>query len=463
LHDHERVAEMLTIDTAPAPGRPDAAPLEEALNLVLEKFSQGATLPREREGLAAFARNLRRGIPQHLLARQFRSLSHAGFLRGALVTLAADLRQRPVPVRALLLARELLDALDAVLGIEIARALLTLPAVEQDRLKLGSIYTQTNMILGDVLVERGDPAAALRHFEAVLAVDIDNHRALRGWRSSVRLLEKRGLATHASSRGLALLDGLADVELSRGFDLERYDLRRPLGRGRHAVVYQAYDRRTGREVAIKRLLGDGKGRHSRVIESRFFAEARTLSRVRSPYVISLLDVVPQQRFIVLSLCHGGNLRLAMRKQRITSASLPIIGPQLLAALRAVHAVRAVHRDIKPVNILVREARPDSAIALADFGLALRPTQAPESRRAGTLRYMAPELRSGRAAPSPASDRFSAGVVLLELALYPSPLPQAFDQLDDFDPTTFVPSDLPDDWSNLLRKLLDRDPSIRDVT
>lgn len=453
------VTQELAIDPRPAPARGEAAPLEEVLDHVLQKFTPGATLPGEHPGLADFARNLRNDIPHHLLDRQLRSLSHAGFLRGALVVLAADLRQRPRPARALLLSRELLDAIDPALGIEVARALLTLPEVEGSRLEIGSTYTQIHMLLADVLHERGEPGQALRHFEAVLAADIDNPRALRGWRSCVRVLEQRGLSTHSNNRGLVVLDGLAEVELSRGFNLERYDLGRPLGRGRHAVVYQAHDRRTGRDVAIKRLLGDGKGRHSRVIEARFFAEARTLAGVRSPYVISLLDVVPQQRFIVLSLCRGGNLRHALRRQLIGPSDLPRVGTQLLAALRAVHAVQAIHRDIKPVNILVRQAKPGSAIALADFGLALRNTSGPTTQ-VGTLRYMAPELRTGRAQPSAMTDRVSAGIVLLELALYPQPLPDAFDKLEDFDPSEAVPDGLPDNWSSVLRMLLARDPAKR---
>ena len=149
--------------------------------------------------------------------------------------------------------------------------------------------------------------------------------------------------------------------------------KRPLGRGRHAVVYQAFDRRVGREVAIKRLVADTRDDaargEARVLGARFFAEARTLARVRSPHVVALLDVQPTHRFIALSLCRGGNLRVAMRRRLLGPDDLPRVGAELQAALRAVHAAGAVHRDIKPANILVREAREGSPIALADFGLA----------------------------------------------------------------------------------------------
>ena len=260
-------------------------------------------------------------------------------------------------------------------------------------------------------------------------------------------------------------------------------------------MYQAFDRRVGREVAIKRLVAENRDDaargEARVIGARFFAEARTLARVRSPHVVALLDVQPTHRFIALSLCRGGNLRVAMRRRLLGPADLPRVGAELQAALRAVHAAGAVHRDIKPANILVREAREASPIALADFGLAQGSRGA--GGHAGTLRYLAPELRSAApvgplgqvpraslapsptansAAPTsattsarptatPASDIFSAGVVLLELALAPGPLPAPFDHVaSDFDAAALVPEGLPDGWTPRLRAMLAQDPDAR---
>ena len=179
-------------------------------------------------------------------------------------------------------------------------------------------------------------------------------------------------------------------------------------------------------------------------------------------MVALLDAQPRHRFIALSLCRGGNLRLAMRRGLLDQSDLPRVGEQLQAALRAVHTAGAVHRDIKPVNILVREARRGSSIALADFGLALHngPGDGP---RAGTLRYLAPELRGGQSGvrATPQSDIFSAGVVLLELSLSPRPLPPEFDRLDArFDPTPLVPAELPGGWSPRIRKMLAPDPRAR---
>src|SRR5690606_4288133 len=146
-------------------------------------------------------------------------------------------------------------------------AALALPDVEATRWQLAGPYVAANLLLGDTLLDRNDPLGALRHFEALLAGGIDHASARPGWSTAQRRLGRGG--AHAS-RGLALLEGLDATELVAGLGVDRYELGRPLGRGRHAVVYQAYDRRVGRDVAIKRLVGDGSD--GRLVGARFFAE-----------------------------------------------------------------------------------------------------------------------------------------------------------------------------------------------
>lgn len=444
-------------------GAQQTTPLHEAAAEVIARFADGATRPDEHPLLGQFADALMRGVPMSALRSDLAQLNYEGYLRGALVGMAVAVQHHGRPDVALALGRELMDAVDLELGVRLCRAVLALDDVDTHRHQAGSTFMAANRIVGEALLEAGDPGTALRHFEAVLSVDVDDPRALRGWSEATRSLERRGMAVEHRTRGLSLLEGLDELELEEGLAGERYEVQRPLGRGRHAVVYQAFDRHVGRDVAIKRLL-DPSARTSaappRVIEARFFAEATTLATVRSPFVVALLDAQPSKRFIALELCRGGNLRLALRRGLVDRSDLPRIGTQLRAALQAVHAAGAVHRDVKPANILVRAARRGSTIALGDFGLAVGPTKASASGRGGTLRYLAPELRT-KDAPTASlhSDRFSAGAVLLELAL--GSLPPAFDHVDgSFDAPALVPEDLPDDWTPRLRALLQPDPEAR---
>jgi tRNA A-37 threonylcarbamoyl transferase component Bud32 len=445
-------------------GDADDRPLDGIAGELVRRFGDGATRPHEYPALARFADDLRRGAPLPRIDARLRELSEAGYLRGAIVVAADALSVDPRPELALRIAAELIDALDPAMGVRLARAALATAEVQATLTHPHGTYCAGNLLLGDALLEGGDPAAALRHFEAVLSVDVEHPRALRGWSESVTALERRGLRAEHRSRGLALLDGLDALESDTAFGVDRYELARPLGRGRHAVVYQAYDRRVGRDVAIKRLLDlDPRqiGVAPKLLRARFFSEARTLARVRSPYVVALLDVQPAHRFIALDLCRGGNLRLALRRGLVDAGDLPRVGRQLRYALAAVHAAGAVHRDIKPANILMRTAARGSAIALADFGLAVGNDPRRAGPNAGTLRYLAPELRRQGGRATAASDRFAAGVVLLELCLNPAPLPDAFDRLDGgLDAARFVPPDLPERWSARLRAVLSDDPEAR---
>lgn len=471
------VSESLVLRPPTRPGYAES-PLAVAATAILRRFGEGATSPDDLPELRRFVDDLEAQAPLATLDAELRELSLAGYLRGAVVAIADHLARHPRLDLALRLASELLDALEPELGFELARAILAVPfelgptTTPQARAERFELEISTNLMLGEHLLERGDIERALRQFEAVLAIDVDHARARRGWSTCARELERRGQSTEHRSRGLSLLDGLEALELAGGVGLERYELGRPLGRGRHAVVYEAYDRRVGRSVAIKRLLGD-EGRRdgvpARVVEARFFAEAETLARIRSPHVVALLDVQPRHRFVALELCRGGNLRLAMRRGLVTPAEVPSVTAQLQLALRAVHEAGAVHRDVKPANILVREARAGSPIALADFGLAIG--NEPRSGgglsgqgaavRAGTLRYLAPEIKAGAKA-TPASDLYAAGVVLLELAIAPAPLPIEFDRLDPgFDPRTLLPELLGGaEPTELLERLLSADLAAR---
>jgi serine/threonine-protein kinase len=88
----------------------------------------------------------------------------------------------------------------------------------------------------------------------------------------------------------------------------------------------------------------------------------------------------------------------------------------------------VHRDLKPANLLLR--RPGAEIVLGDFGVANLGHLGQDAKReaVGTLAYMAPEQRRGAA--EPASDVWSAGVILAEMLTgrAPAPLSVAAPQL-----------------------------------
>src|SRR5262249_54857266 len=151
-------------------------------------------------------------------------------------------------------------------------------------------------------------------------------------------------------------------------------------------------------------------------------EARAIARVSHPGVVEVYDLVEQedQLWIVMELVDGPSL--AHHLEASGPVPLPRIAEialQLLGALQAVHAVGALHRDVKPANVLLRA---DGRVVLPDFGIAA-PSGAEPLTMVGSLlgsvEYMAPERLLGE--PSgPASDLFSLGVTLCVLASGRSP-------------------------------------------
>jgi len=201
-----------------------------------------------------------------------------------------------------------------------------------------------------------------------------------------------------------------------GYDLgstldDRYVLQEEIGRGGMAVVYQAFDLELGESIALKVFTaGDTED-----MLSRFREELRLSRRLRHENVIQLYDIGVHagHRYISMELLLGHPLtaRIGEKADRLEGLDLLI---QACAGLGAVHALGAVHRDIKPDNMFVTN---DGVVKVMDFGIAKvaavdRQTQV--GTILGTPQYMAPEQFKGESEVTPATDLYALGVVAYEL-------------------------------------------------
>ena len=208
----------------------------------------------------------------------------------------------------------------------------------------------------------------------------------------------------------------------------RYELGGRLGYGGMATVYSARDRKLDRQVAIKILADNYAGDEE--IRTRFTREARLAAKLDHPNVVKVFDVGEdgERPFIVMERVEGGTLgdRMGARRNALPRGDALRLLAQMCDGLGHAHTKGLVHRDIKPGNLLLRDA--DECLKIADFGIARAAEDTRLTRPGrviGTERYMAPEqLSDGRI--TPATDVYACGVVADELL--PSSRPAALQEV-----------------------------------
>ncbi len=218
-----------------------------------------------------------------------------------------------------------------------------------------------------------------------------------------------------------------------------WQLAEPIGTGGMGVVYRASHRYLEREAAVKvlhpHLAGDS------MFRARFLQEARAVSRLDHPRVLSLLDfgADDERHYLVMPLLPDGTLRTLLRQRDAADSLWSLaLGLELVRqaaeGLAYAHAMDMVHRDIKPDNLLLRAVdpadEPDEAqpwpwsLCVGDFGLA---RLADSSRMTasgmtmGTPAYMSPEQCQGLDVDG-RCDIYALGVVLYEVVTGKVPFP-----------------------------------------
>jgi serine/threonine protein kinase len=235
-----------------------------------------------------------------------------------------------------------------------------------------------------------------------------------------------------------------------------------------ARVYRAADQALGRTVAIKVFTPGTAGRGD---EARQVSETRLLASLSHHALVTLFDAHLPERghaFLVMEYIDGGTLDSRLLGGAISETDVAALARELGEALHVVHAAGIIHRDVKPSNILLRPTlTPKSPLrpTLADFGIAylVDATRLTAPGTAiGTAAYLAPEQVRG-AAPTPASDIYSLGLVLIEAltgrrAFAQQTPVEAIAARLSIQPD--VPSSLSPAWRALLTSMTARDPEAR---
>ena len=127
-----------------------------------------------------------------------------------------------------------------------------------------------------------------------------------------------------------------------------------------ASVYEATDLRLDRTVAVK-VMHPGLGDDDE-FAARFVREARAAARLSHPNVVAVYDQGDDDGtvFLAMELIDGITLRDVIRKEAPMppARALALIEP-VLSALAAAHRAGLIHRDVKPENVLIADARDGS--------------------------------------------------------------------------------------------------------
>jgi hypothetical protein len=285
-------------------------------------------------------------------------------------------------------------------------------------------------------------------------VDVDGYRDYRGvevigawkWldsygfgvatevdkREAFAVLRPLRLALWAVFAGLAVVTALvvsstfAIGALGRRIEqvqqLGQYTLERKIGEGGMGSVYLARHAMLSRPTALKLLRPEVVSDEN---VRRFEREVQLTSQLAHPNIVEIYDYgrSPEGVFyFAMEYLPGLTLTALIKgKGPVPPARTIHLLRQTCAALEEAHAAGLVHRDIKPLNIMVcRRGTQADLVKVLDFGL-VKDVETPEELQVtkanfvgGTPPYIAPERLKDPQCVDPRSDLFSVGVVAFNL-------------------------------------------------
>jgi len=212
------------------------------------------------------------------------------------------------------------------------------------------------------------------------------------------------------------------------FFADRYEIKRPLGRGGMGMVYLAHDWKEQRTVALKTLLPK-YAKHPQAV-ARFVREVKAARQIRHPAVVTIHDWGKHDGtlYYAMEYIDGKSVRSWMRERKQKDrtiglgSTVRVLG-MICSALEKAHE-HTIHRDLSPENVMVTR---DGNVKLLDFGLAkLTQTNSDLTRvgvTLGKLQYSSPEQRADAKNVDKRADIYSMGVMFYEMLSGSLPKPE----------------------------------------
>lgn len=218
----------------------------------------------------------------------------------------------------------------------------------------------------------------------------------------------------------------------------RYRVLGTLGEGGMGSVLRVHDTLTDREIALKKIVRPGtepsqtrtlrsdasvlnltalssKGSSAMEPSLRFKMEFRSMSRLKHPNTVSVLDfgvLEDGAEFLTMELVPGQELKDILRTRPLSYPEIYRILSQLCQVLNFIHSRHMIHRDLKPSNIRIT---PEGDMKLMDFGLMQQMGLPSNGEITGTISYLPPETVIGGIMDA-RSDLYSLGALAYELVV-----------------------------------------------
>ncbi len=204
----------------------------------------------------------------------------------------------------------------------------------------------------------------------------------------------------------------------------RYEVRDVIGEGTMGRVYEGWDPRLQRRVALKTIRLDSiiteRQRHDML--ERLRNEAVTVARFNHPNIVAVYDMGDADETAFMAMEYVDGVSLSHYLKKVGSLGVERWVPLALGMVRglaAAHEGMVIHRDVKPGNVLLGR---DGGIKMTDFGVAhiVSKVSDPAKQLYGTPGYVPPEVL--RQEPyTQAGDLFGLGGTIFQAAAGVHPL------------------------------------------
>ncbi len=207
------------------------------------------------------------------------------------------------------------------------------------------------------------------------------------------------------------LDGTLPVNTVIG---KRYRVRRLLGQGGMAAVYEVLDLELEITIALKLFAADVS---NDALLTRFRRELKLTRELQHDNIVRVYDIGVHRgrRFLTMEKLSGTDMRAALSQGALDLVVAIDYLRGACAGLHAAHLRGVIHRDIKPDNFFVTDS---GQVKVMDFGIARNVNDArrvtQEGFIAGTPEYMAPEQIMDFGKVTHHCDIYALGIVAFEL-------------------------------------------------